>query len=93
MLTIDGPKWLEGPLAYYCDCLQTTVSYERGGMVAYIVFSQPEEVDCALQMCSSREIVRCEVTRTGVLRWCEEYSCIRLAAADLNRTAVDIVGR
>lgn len=62
-------------------------------MVAYIVFSQEEEVDQALQMCSSGEVVRCDVTRTGLRKWCEEYACTRPARTDLDSAVADIVGR
>ena len=62
-------------------------------MVAYVVFSQPEEVDRALQMCASGDVVRCDVTRTGMRRWCEVYASTRPAVAHLDSAAADIVGR
>ena len=46
--------------------------------MVYVVFSQPEELDQALHMCTSEQAVRCNVGRIGVERWCEEYASTRL---------------
>ena len=60
--------------------------------MAYVVFSQPDELDHALQMCTSGEAVRCDVERIGLGKWCEEYASARLALAALDSTVGHSVG-
>ena len=63
-----------------------------GGRVAYVVFSQPEELQQALHMCDGGEPVRCEVGRVGMGRWCEEYATARPTVDLLERAVERSVG-
>ena len=64
----------------------------RGGRVAYVVFSQPEELERALAMCAGGEGVRCEVGVTGMASWCEEYASGRPTLTELDAAASLVVG-
>lgn len=64
----------------------------EGGRVAYVVFSQSEELDHVLVMCAGGEGVRCDIGRTGVGKWCEEYASGRPVPSTLDTTASLIVG-
>lgn len=65
----------------------------KGGKIAYVVFSQPGELECALEMCGSNEVVRCDVIGSiGITRWCEDYVRSRPTLAHLDTTVRDIVG-
>ena len=65
---------------------------ERTGMVAYVVFSQPEELEHALELCRIGEVVRCEVGRIGVRKWCEDYASARPVPASLDAAVRKVVG-
>ena len=61
--------------------------------MAYVVFSQPEELDRALQICTSGEAVRCDVEMTGLDKWCQEYASTRLALTALDSVVGQGVGK
>ena len=74
--------------------LQEAQFAERGGgRVAYVVFSEPEELGRAVAMCAEGGSVRCEVVTCGMRRWCEEYARARPVPADLDETASQVVGK
>ena len=60
--------------------------------MAYVVFSQPEELDRALQMCTSGEAVRCDVEMTGLEKWSQEYASARLPLTVLDSMVGQGVG-
>ena len=64
-----------------------------GGRVCYVVFSQPEEVELALRLCSGGE-VPCEVGRSGLglEKWCRQYAASRPKIHNLKNSADKFVG-
>ena len=60
--------------------------------MTYVVFSQPEELNRALQMCVNGETVRCNIQVTGIRKWCAEYASARPVVDQLESTVGHIVG-
>jgi ribosomal RNA-processing protein 7 len=65
----------------------------QGGRVAYVVFSQPEELDRALGLCGGGEAVRCDIGTTGARKWCEDYASRRPKSTALDTAANLVVGQ
>ena len=75
-----------------CACMQAEGGGE-GGRVAYVVFSQPEEVDRALVLCAGGDRIRCDIGSTGVGKWCEGYASTRPKPTSLDAAAKLVVGK
>ena len=61
--------------------------------MVYVVFSLGEELERALEMCASGEVVRCDVGSMGLSRWCEEYASSRPTPAELDSAVRKVLGK